>query len=131
MPTFIFDKLVRDKVLERCLEDPKVKTNYRTLDPQDYKKELIAKIHEETNEVPIRDIRDDEIISELADVQTVIDALLKAYGISSEQLLQFKEKKFAKNGGFEKRAYIASIDLEDDSEWIEVFRSQPEKYREL
>ncbi len=131
MAIFIFDKLVRDKVLQRCLEDPKVRTTYRTLDVSEFKKELIAKIHEEANEIPVRDVSDDEIISELADVQAVLDALRDSYGISSEELATAKFKKFEKNGGFEEKAYIASVDLDDDSEWNEYFRSQPDKYKEV
>ena len=131
MPTFIFDKLVRDKVLDRCLEDPKVRTKYHELSLEDFKKELIAKVHEEADEIPIRSESDDEIISELADVQAVIDALREVYGITQEQLSHYQEKKFVKSGGFEKRAYITSVDLDDDSEWVDIFRAQPYKYKEV
>lgn len=131
MATFIFNKLVRDKVLQRCLDDPKVRTHYRTLDAMEYKKELLAKIHEEADEIPVRDISDDEIISELADAQAAIDALRDSYGITADELAAAQLKKFEKNGGFEKKAYIASVDLDDDSEWNEYFRAQPDKYKEV
>lgn len=131
MATFIFDKLVRDKVLQRCLDDPKVRTNYYTLEEADYKKELIAKIHEEANEIPVRDINDDEIISELADVQAVLDALRDSYGITAEELAKAQQKKLDKNGGFDDKAYIVSVELDEDSEWNEYFRAQPDKYKEV
>jgi len=130
MPTFFFKKLVRDQVLQRCLDDPKVRTDYRILDHTEFKKELIAKIHEETNEIPVRDDQDDEVLSEIADVQAVIDSLVASYGYTKDDVAGAQHKKAAKNGVFEKRAYIHSVDLDDDSEWIAYFRKSPEKYEE-
>lgn len=131
MATFRFDKLVRDKVLQRCLDDPKVRTEYKTLTDIDFKQELLAKIHEEASEIPVASTSDDEVLSELADVQAVLDALRDAYGISSKELEAAQLKKFEKNGGFNDKAYIFSVDLDDDSEWNEYFRAQPDKYKEV
>lgn len=131
MPSFYFRKLVRDKVLQRCLEDPKVNTTYRTLDVTEYKTELIAKIHEEANEIPVLDEKDDEVLSEIADVQAVIDALVASYGYTKDDIAAAQTKKEAKNGAFDDRAYIEKVDLDDDSEWIEYFRNAPDKYEEI
>lgn len=130
MPTFFFKKLVRDQVLQRCLDDPKVRTDYRVLDPLEFKKELVAKIHEETDEIPVIETGDDEVLSEIADVQAVIDSLVEVYGYTKDDVAAAQQKKASKNGVFEKRAYIHSVDLDDDSEWIEYFRKSPEKYEE-
>jgi len=130
MPTFFFKKLVRDQVLQRCLDDPKVRTDYRILDPLEFKRELIAKIHEETDEIPVIETGDDEVLSEIADVQAVIDSLIEAYGYTKDDVAAAQQKKASKNGVFEKRAYIHSVDLDDDSEWIAYFRRSPEKYEE-
>jgi len=130
MPTFFFKKLVRDQVLQRCLDDPKVRTDYRILDPLEFKKELVTKIHEETDEIPVIETGDNEVLSEIADVQAVIDSLVEAYGYTKDDVATAQQKKAAKNGIFEKRAYIHSVDLDDDSEWIEYFRKSPEKYEE-
>ena len=130
MPTFIFKKLVRDQVLQRCLDDPKVRTDYRILEPLEFKKELVAKIHEESDEIPVLEMGDDEVLSEIADVQAVIDSLIEAYGYTKEQVAAAQDHKAAKAGLFEKRAYIHSVDLDDDSEWVAYFRKSPEKYEE-
>jgi len=130
MPTFFFKKLVRDQVLQRCLDDPKVRTDYRILDPLEFKKELVAKIHEETDEIPVIEAGDDEVLSEIADVQAVIDSLIEAYGYTKNDVAAAQLAKATKNGVFEKRAYIHSVDLDDDSQWIEYFRKSPEKYEE-
>ena len=39
-------------------------------------------------------------------------------------------RKKQKKGGFDNRHYIEYNDLVDDSKWVEIFRAQPEKYRE-
>lgn len=131
MPKFIFNKLVRDQVLQRCLDDPKVRTNYKILDSLEFKKALIDKLHEEAQEIPVLDQADDEVLSEIADVQAVLDSLLETYGYTKDSLVAAQEKKATKNGVFEKRAYIESVDLDDDSEWIEYFRKSPDKYEEV
>jgi len=130
MPTFYFRKLVRDQVLQRCVDDPKVHTNFRILDDAEFKKELIAKIHEEADEIPIFDKKDGEVQSEIADVQAVIDGLIEAYGYTKQDVTDAQTRKAEKNGVFEQRAYIESVDLDDDSEWIDYFRKSPEKYEE-
>ena len=130
MPRFYFKKLVRDQVLQRCLEDPKVQSNYRILDSLEFKTELVAKIHEEATEIPILDHKDDEILSEIADVQAVIDSLVAAYGYTQQEVAAAMDKKATKNGTFEKRAYIEYVDLDNDSQWNEYFRKSPEKYKE-
>ena len=131
MPSFYFRKLVRDQVLQRCLDDPKVKTQYRILDPVEFKKELIAKIYEEAAEIPILTETNDEVLSEIADVQAVVDSLIEAYGYTREDVVFAQNKKAAKNGSFEKRAYIEKVDLDETSEWVAYFRQSPDKYEEI
>jgi len=131
MPSFYFRKLVRDQVLQRCLDDPKVKTQYRILDPVEFKKELITKIYEEAAEIPILTETNDEVLSEIADVQAVVDSLIEAYGYTKEDVVFAQNKKAAKNGSFEKRAYIEKVDLDETSEWAAYFRQSPDKYEEI
>lgn len=131
MPRFYFEKLVRDKILERCLEDPKVlHTEYATLGDIALKQELVKKVLEEAAEVPIVPEANDDVVGEIADIQAVLDALRKAYGISKEALDAAVQKKADKNGAFDDAIYIDYVDLADDSEWVETFRQQPDKYRE-
>ncbi|MBC7459662.1 hypothetical protein H7200_03055 [Candidatus Saccharibacteria bacterium] len=122
---------MRDQVLQRCLDDPKVITQYQTLDPLAFKKALVAKIFEEAAEIPILDTKNDEVLSEIADVQAVIDSLTTAYGYTKEEVAAAQQHKANKNGTFEKRAYIEYVELKDDSEWIDYFRKSPEKYEEI
>ena len=129
MVRFYLEKLVRDKVVEKCKADPQVlHTEYYQLDRPAYRRELRRKIHEEANEIPLGDDRLEEALQELADVQAVLDAL--RVGFSPHQVQDAVARKAAHAGSFRGRYYIAYNDLADDSKWVEVFRAQPEKYRE-
>lgn len=132
MPKFYFEKLVRDKVVDDCVGDPKVtETNYRVLEGSEYVRELIRKVHEEADEIPVGEqIDSQEALSELADLQGAVDALREALGFSEDQVMEAGARKTAKKGGFRNRQYIEYVILADDSEWIDIFRSQPDKYRE-
>lgn len=131
MIRFYLQKLVRDKVIKKCLDDPGVlHTECRELDKQEFRRELVYKIHEEANEIPLGDNQRDESLKELADLQEVVDALRQDFGFSVEQVQAEMTRKKQSKGGFDKRHYIEYNDLKDDSKWVKIFRAQPEKYRE-
>ena len=131
MVRFYLEKLVRDKVVEKCKADPQVlHTEHHQLDHAAYRCELRRKIHEEANEIPLGEDRLEEALQELADVQAVLDALRDDFGFSPQQVQDAVAHKAAHAGGFQGRYYIAYNDLAEDSKWVEVFRAQPEKYRE-
>ena len=63
-------------------------------------------------------------------LEEVVDALRQDFGFSIEQVQEEMARKKQDKGGFDKRHYVKYHDLADDSKWVEVFRAQPEKYRE-
>lgn len=132
MPKFYFRKLVRNKVLENCLEEPEtLETDYRVLDDREFVSELIRKVAEEATEIPLdskAELKD--VLSELADLQAVIDALRERFNFSEKQLREAVDKKVAKKGDFSGRYYIESVLLADNSPWIEYFRSDPDRFPE-
>jgi hypothetical protein len=131
MIRFYLQKLVRDKVVKKCLDDPEfLHTEYRTLDKQEFRRELLRKVHEEVDEIPLDDTQRDESLKELADLQEVVDALRRDFGFSIEQVQEAMAHKKQDNGGFDNRHYIEYNDFTDDSRWVEILRAQPEKYRE-
>ena len=80
MVRFYLQKLVRDKVVLNCLDDPEVvHTEYRELDSQEFRRELVCKVHEEADEIPLGDKQRDESLKELADLQEVVDTLRQFY----------------------------------------------------
>lgn len=131
MPKFIFEKLVRDGVLQRCLDDPKVRTEYRFLQGMERKEKLVSKAHEEIDEIPIIPNANPSVIEEIVDSLDSIEALQDEYGISDEQIADARRAKLEKNGSFALYAYIVSVDLDEDSEWVEIFRRDPEKFKEV
>lgn len=132
MPTFEFNKLVRDRIVTLCLEDPLVvETNYHELTDLEFKRALKNKLFEEADEIPIQDNVDDEVVAELADIQTVIDALREAYGVSGEIIRKTQKMKAEKKGEFKKRLFIDTVVCDETSPWTKDFRSRPGKYPEL
>ena len=131
MIRFYLQKLVRDKVVKKCLDDPEfLHTEYRTLDKQEFRRELLRKVHEEVDEIPLDDTQRDESLKELADLQEVVDTLRQDFGFSIEQVQEEMARKKQDNGGFDNRHYIEYNDFTDDSRWVEILRAQPGKYRE-
>ena len=131
MVRFYLQKLVRDKVMKKCLDDEEVlHTEYRELNKQEFRRELLRKIHEEADEIPLDDDQRNESLKELADLQEVVDALRQDFGFSTEQVQEEMARKKQDNGGFDNRHYIEYNDFTDDSRWVEILRAQPGKYRE-
>ncbi len=131
MIRFYFNKLVRDKIVQNCLDDPKVlETEYRVLDDDTFYRELIRKVSEEAEEIP-NIPGNTHALNELADLQAVVDALRVQLGFSAEQVSQAAKAKEASKGGFADRHYINYVELADDSQWVEELREQPDKYREV
>lgn len=83
-------KLVRDKIPEFATY-----VSYRQLEPDEIEDALKNKIVEEANEVKAAP-NDQNLLEELADVYTVLEAFLDFKHISKEDLLKQVEDKKAK-----------------------------------
>ena len=91
-------KLIRDKIPEIAKKENRV-INYATAENDElYIALLRNKFAEEASE-----FLDTGDISELADVLTVLKAIVKAAGISEEDFDKAYQEKLKTNGGFEKR----------------------------
>ena len=128
MRRFHFGKLVRDNIVEQITSNGDV-PHWKELSQQDYIEELKKKIGEEAAEV--EGATSDEILKEVADVQELIHALLEALHVSKEELEAIQEKKNEKAGAFQKKQYIAYVDVQDDSPWLGYYLKSPEKYPEV
>lgn len=92
-------KLVRDRIPEIIKADGK-KPIIEILSSEDYLKELDRKLSEE-----VAEYQADKSIEEMADVLEVLFAICEARGYSVEELLQMREDKREKRGGFKNRVY--------------------------
>lgn len=92
-------KLVRDKIPEIIIADGKQPIT-RILDDNEYLEELDAKLNEE-----IAEYQEDKSIEEMADVLEVLFAICEARGHSIDELMEVREAKREKRGGFEQKIF--------------------------
>ncbi|MCF2680239.1 nucleoside triphosphate pyrophosphohydrolase [Faecalicatena contorta] len=92
-------KLVRDKIPEIIIADGK-KPIIRILDNDEYLYELDRKLNEE-----IAEYQADKSVEEMADVLEVLFAICEARGHSVEELMEVRNAKRKKRGGFEQKIF--------------------------
>ena len=131
--TFYFRKLVRDRTVPEYEKDPSVVgMSHTRLSGVSLTRELIAKIHEEADEIPVVDNPTDaercEIIAEIADLEDVVTALKAHYGINDALTVDASAEKAAKRGKFEQGDYIESITVTPGSQWEQYCLADPGKY---
>lgn len=99
-----YNKLVRDNIPEICSANGQ-KANFSCLSDAEYNLQLKNKLVEEMNE-----FLESEELEELADILEVIEAIAVFHNCSFDQLLDIKEKKALKNGKFQKRLFLKSVE---------------------
>ena len=133
MPTFRFNKLIRDKIIEQMTNDgARFKT--RQLSDEEYKTELARKVAEEAGELlsSNQDIPNDEgILEEIADVQEAIDNLITAHGTTKKHIAMLAQRKNEKYGSFKNRVFVEEVEVPEGYYRIEHFRRNAERYPEL
>ena len=102
-----YKKLVRDRIPE-IIEKTGAIPRTRVLDTDEYRHELRWKLLEEVREATSATIPD-ELLAELADLQEIIDTLVREYGFVAADLKREQERKRAERGGFEKRLFLIGI----------------------
>ncbi len=125
MRKFKFAKLVRDKILEQTASHA-IKVESRTLDRREYIEELKKKLKEEAKE--LLNAKEDELTGELADVQEILDYLLKELNISKKELNKKQTEKIEKSGAFKNKTFIETVTITENDEWLDYYQ---EKYKEL
>ena len=101
----IHNKLIRDKIPE-IIERTGEKYKVRTLDNEEYKKELLKKIVEEAKEVLGADGDKKELTKEIGDVLEVIDHLVGAFDLNKDEIEKIKQERKGSRGGFDKKLFL-------------------------
>jgi predicted house-cleaning noncanonical NTP pyrophosphatase (MazG superfamily) len=101
-----YGKLVRDRIPEIIARAGKTAT-WRELRDGEFRLALKAKALEEAQE--LFDVTDDALLSELADLEEVVEAILTTYGHSREELEVMREKKNEGRGAFTQRIFLESV----------------------
>jgi predicted house-cleaning noncanonical NTP pyrophosphatase (MazG superfamily) len=131
MKRFYFNKLVRDKIIAKNESNPEVlHSEYRVLSSGEYRQELKKKLLEELDEVLLSEGDRGEMVKEFGDLQAVIAALRDSFDITEQEVKEAMSAKADDAGEFSCRYFIEYVDIEDNSKWVEIFRSQPNKYKE-
>lgn len=128
MPKFKFEKLVRDKIVERQIASG-AKPKYRQLTDEEHKRELVNKVIEEITE--ITNANPEEVAGEIADVQQAIDDLREKFGITSKEVEAAQKLKNEKNGAFKEGHFIEYVELDEKDEWTEYYRKNADRYPEI
>jgi predicted house-cleaning noncanonical NTP pyrophosphatase (MazG superfamily) len=128
MATFVFNKLIRDK-LRAEYEKMNQKAVYRKLSKPEFAEALKQKLIEEANEIVATD--KESVINELADIYQVVEEIIKLYEITPEEVGKVKLAKFEKKGGFSEANFVETLELTDNDEWNEYYRKSPEVFKEV
>lgn len=83
-----------------------VKYTVRALEQAEFTGALARKIVEEAAEVHDAIHDNAELIKELADLQEVLDMLMRENAITREQVLEMQEKRRIERWGFEKKLFL-------------------------
>lgn len=94
-------KLVRDAIPD-IIRDRGQTCEVNVMTEEDYRQALREKLVEEAREVVATSTLG-ELVTELADLQEVLDVLMRAYAISPEAVGVEQERRRSERGGFERR----------------------------
>lgn len=97
------NKLVRDRIPE-IIQAAGGRCEITTLTGSDYQQALRQKLIEEAQEAATAD--PPALISELADLLEVVDAVMTAYHISRDDVLAQQQHRRQERGGFEKCLWL-------------------------
>ncbi|MGB7595157.1 MAG: DNA mismatch endonuclease Vsr [Erysipelotrichaceae bacterium] len=103
----IHNKLIRDNIPSIIRKDGK-SLDLIVLDQKSFLLELRKKLIEESIELQSA-VSKQDIISELADIEEIVETIMKEYEITTEELNLRKIEKRIKNGGFDKKLFLISV----------------------
>jgi predicted house-cleaning noncanonical NTP pyrophosphatase (MazG superfamily) len=101
-----YGKLVRDRIPE-IIEQTGKSATWRELSTDDFRLALRAKVLEEAKELV--DAADDALLAELADLAEVIETILCAYDLTSDELDAARQRKNDERGAFTRRLFLESV----------------------
>jgi predicted house-cleaning noncanonical NTP pyrophosphatase (MazG superfamily) len=103
----MYSKLVRDHIPEIIRKRGGV-CEAVTLSEEAYRQALLEKLVEEAREAA--QAGPQELATELADLQEVIDAVMAIHGIERDAVLAEQERRRAERGGFDRRIRLVWTD---------------------
>lgn len=98
-----YNKLVRDRIPE-IIHQSGNQCEIAVLSDPEYKQALRVKLIEEAKEVA--EAEEEDLVTELADLYEVIDALMASYGIKGDRVLNAQAKRRETRGGFAQKIML-------------------------
>jgi predicted house-cleaning noncanonical NTP pyrophosphatase (MazG superfamily) len=108
----LHNKLVRDNIPE-YLQSKDIKCVTEIADDDRYFRLLMDKLEEESQEAGLA-LDDEALLKELADVESVIDGILIAKGMTRVQLKAVQDQKDAEKGTFTQKIFLVSTEEEEE-----------------
>lgn len=111
-----------------------IKLTLKELSDSEYYQSLLDKLAEETKEV-INSQNNDELIEELADLLTVVEAICKFRKVDYQQVTRIKKIKKQHKGDFNQKIKIEFVEFDQSIEkfeqYNEYYLASPEKYPKI
>lgn len=103
----VYNKLVRDRIPEIITKDGN-SADIIILSEESFKQAIKDKLIEEATEVANAQNRDD-ILSELADLQEVMDSIKQIYNINALEVNTIQAVKALQRGKFDKKIFLKTV----------------------
>lgn len=132
MPTFMFNKIIREKFLEKLVKENGDYTSLELTRDQ-IADELKLKLKEEALEA-INTTSSHDLLEELSDVLEVVEGLLATYDLTMSDLANARDAKQFARGKLRTNEKILAVRVPDTSAFSEVIsylRAEPHRYPEL
>ena len=100
-----FNKLIRDKIPE-IIKKNGSNSKTRILDNEEFKKELLKKIVEESQEVLETNGDKKELTKEISDVLEVINYLTDVFELDRQEIEKIRKERKDSRGGFDKKIFL-------------------------
>ena len=126
MPTFRFNKLVRDGIVSQ-MQQKGDQPHWRHLGHTEIVDACFNKLTEEVAELRL----DSELVNELADVQELLQCLAREVGISQQKIKIAQRQKRLAAGSFRQGIFIDWVVVPPHSPWLSYYLQHPDKYPQL
>ncbi len=128
--TFLFDKLVRDNIIDLFEKDGAKTVSYQIEDNEEFLDAITQKLIEELEEVFNCESKE-EVIKELGDFEEVLTTFKKLLDISPAEIAAAQKEKTKEKGGFNKRIYLETVTFPKNHPMVKYYLKNEEKYPEV
>ncbi len=127
LKSFLFNKIIRDKVYKMLLDTGAKVTLIKDLTDEKILHYFKEKLLEESKEVFDADSQEN-LVEELADCLEVIHGIAKTQSLPFESIERKRIEKYNQKGGFEEAIAVDFVQVEEDSPLAKYYLEHSKKY---